>query len=250
MKSEKRVLDIVVLSDVHLGSFGCHADELCEYLKSIETKKLILNGDIIDGWVFKKNFFPESHFAVLRKIMKMVKNGTEVYYITGNHDDFLRKFDSFKMLNFSKVDKLVLEIDGKKYWFFHGDVFDIAMTGKIGKFISRIGGKAYELIIFFNRMLNKILNFFGRPSYSLSAKIKESVKKAVIYVNDFEEMSCEHAIKQGYDYVVNGHIHQPSIRTFENEGGKVIYMNSGDYVENLTSLEYSCGVWSIHKFSK
>ena len=180
----------------------------------------------------------------------MVKNDTQVYYITGNHDEFLRKFESFSFQNFHKLDKLILKVDGKTLWFFHGDVFDIAMQSKIGKLISRIGGKMYDWLIFVNRITNKILNFFGRPNYSLSKKVKDSVKRAVIYVQNFEQLSCEHAIRQGYDVVVNGHIHQPSIRNFENEEGKVLYLNSGDWVENLTSLEYSAGNWSLFTYPK
>jgi len=246
----KRQVEICVISDIHLGSYGCHAEELNNYIKSIKPKILILNGDIFDGYVFNKKYFPTSHFEFIRNVLTLIKKGTEVYYITGNHDEFMRNFDEMSMLNLHKLDKLVLSIDGKNYWFFHGDVFDISMQGGIGKMVAKIGGQAYDLLIYINKWINKFLKAIGRNPYSLSKKVKDSVKKAVVYVRNYEEMSCEHAIKQGYDYVVNGHIHQPSIRNFTNSEGSVTYMNSGDWIENLTSLEYQDGKWSIYKYQE
>jgi UDP-2,3-diacylglucosamine pyrophosphatase LpxH len=242
---KKRDIDICVISDVHIGSYGCHAEELNNYLKSINPKMLILNGDIFDAWNFSNRNFKIEHIKLIRTFLKFIKDGKEVYYISGNHDEFMRNFDEISMLNLHKLDKLVLTIDGKKYWFFHGDVFDISMQGGIGKMVAKIGGQAYDLLIYINKWINKFLKVIGKSPYSLSKKVKDSVKKAVVYVRNYEEMSCEHAIKQGYDYVVNGHIHQPSIRNFKNNEGSVIYMNSGDYVENLTSLEYNNGEWTI-----
>ena len=246
----KRGVEICVISDIHLGSYGCHAEELNNYIKSIKPKILILNGDVFDGYVFNRKYFPKSHFEFIRNVLTLIKKGTEVYYITGNHDEFMRNFDEMSMLNLHKLDKLVLTIDDKNYWFFHGDVFDISMQGGIGKMLAKIGGQAYDLLIYINKWINKFLKVIGKSPYSLSKKVKDSVKKAVVYVRNYEEMSCEHAIKQGYDYVVNGHIHQPSIRNFKNNEGSVIYMNSGDWIENLTSLEYQDGKWSIYKYQE
>jgi UDP-2,3-diacylglucosamine pyrophosphatase LpxH len=242
----KRKVEVVVLSDIHLGSYGCHAKELNEYLKSIDPDILILNGDIMDGYVFNKNYFPVEHFEVIKNILSMLKRGTKVYYIPGNHDDFLRELDDIHMDNLHKVDKLILELDGKTHWFFHGDVFDMSMQGKLGKSLAKIGGQAYDMIILINRIMNKLLVLLNKKPYSLSKKIKDNVKSAVKYVSDFEEMSCEHAIKQGFDVVVNGHIHQPKINTHTNPKGSVVYLNSGDYVENLSSLEYNNKQWKIH----
>lgn len=247
---KKREMEICVISDVHIGSYGCHAEELNNYLKSINPKILILNGDIFDAWNFSNKNFKIDHINLIRTFLKFIKDGKQVYYISGNHDEFMRSFDEISMLNLHKLDKLVLEIDGKSYWFFHGDVFDISMQGKFGKIISKIGGQAYDLIIYFNKILNKLLKLMGKEPYSLSKKIKNSVKKAVVYVRDYEQMSCEHAIKQGYDYVVNGHIHQYSIRKYKNNEGEVIYMNSGDWVENLTSLEYVDNQWKIFHYNE
>ena len=246
----KKELDICVISDIHLGSYGCHAEELNHYIKSIKPKILILNGDIFDGYVFNRKYFPTSHFEFVRNVLTLIKKGTEVYYITGNHDQFMRNFDEMSMLNLHKLDKLVLNIDNKKYWFFHGDVFDISMQGTFGKMLSTFGGQAYDLLIYINKWFNKFLKLIGKQPYSLSKVVKDSVKKAVIYVRNYEDMSCEHAIKQGYDYVVNGHIHQPSIRLHKNDEGEVVYMNSGDWIENLTSLEYVDGKWTIYKYNQ
>ena len=121
---KKRKVEICVISDVHLGTYGCHASELLDYLDSIKPKILILNGDIIDIWQFRKSYFPKSYLKVVKKLISFTSKGTKVYYITGNHDEMLRKFSDTHMGNFSLIDKLVLNLDGKKAWFFHGDVFD------------------------------------------------------------------------------------------------------------------------------
>jgi UDP-2,3-diacylglucosamine pyrophosphatase LpxH len=245
---DKRNLEIVVISDIHLGTYGCHAEELNNYLNSIKTKKLILNGDIFEGYVFERKNFDKHQFEFIRIILKFLKKGTEVYYLTGNHDDFLRDFDDLNFQNFHKSDKLILEIKGEKYWIFHGDIFDMSVQGKLGKFLTFIGGKSYDFIIYINRKLNQILKKIGKKPFSLSKKIKDNVKTAVKFINDFEKTSCEHAINQKFDYVINGHIHEPKIINYVNESGSVIYMNSGDFVENLSSLEYDGDSWKIFKF--
>ena len=242
-----RNCDVVVISDVHLGTYGCHAEELLYYLKSIQTKLLILNGDIIDGWNFSKNYFPESHFALLQYIIKLLQSGTQIVYITGNHDDFLRKYSDLELGNLLIVDKYILELEGKTYWFFHGDVFDFSIQG-LNRITAKIGGKAYDFLILMNQFLNRILISLGRERYSLSKKIKNVVKNALQFIQDFEEKACINAIAHGYHYVVCGHIHCPKYKKFSNEDGEVIYMNSGDWVENLSSLEYEDGTWKIFQF--
>ena len=125
--NKKRPIDVVVISDVHLGTYGCHAKELLKYLKSINPKIIILNGDIIDIWQFSKRYWPKSHMKVIKYIIGWISQGKEIYYITGNHDEMLRKFVGFKLGSFVIKNKIVLELDGKKAWFFHGDVFDVTM---------------------------------------------------------------------------------------------------------------------------
>jgi UDP-2,3-diacylglucosamine pyrophosphatase LpxH len=238
---------LAVISDVHLGTYGCHADELITYLNSIQPKKLILNGDIIDIWQFSKRYFPPSHLKVLRKIIGMASRGTEVYYITGNHDEMLRKFSDTSMGNFKIMNKLVLNLDGKKAWIFHGDVFDVSIQN--AKWLAKLGGYGYDLLILINSSLNWCLAKMGREKYSLSKKIKNSVKGAVKYINDFEKTAAELAIENEYDYVVCGHIHQPKKEIYENKYGRCTYLNSGDWVENLTALEYSFKRWKIYHYN-
>ena len=243
---ERRKLDLVVISDVHLGTYGCHAKELVRYLKSIDPKVLILNGDIIDIWQFRKRYFPKSHLKVLKEILKIATKGNKVYYLTGNHDEFLRKFSDLELDNFCLLDKLVLNLGEKKAWFFHGDVFDASIQN--AKWLAKLGGWGYDLLILLNRFINWILEKMGREKYSLSKKIKKSVKKAVSFIGDFEETAIELAISNQYDYVLCGHIHQPQIREATTAKGSCVYLNSGDWIENLTSLEWNRGDWTLFHY--
>ncbi|WP_289046198.1 UDP-2,3-diacylglucosamine diphosphatase [uncultured Olleya sp.] len=243
----KRKVEIVVISDVHLGTYGCHAKQLLTYLSSVEPKHLILNGDIIDIWQFSKRYFPKSHMQVIKKIVSLATKGTKVTYITGNHDEMLRKFTDSEIGNISIVNKLVLELDGKKAWFFHGDVFDASIQN--AKWLAKLGGYGYDLLILFNRFINWILVTLGKERYSLSKKIKNSVKGAVKYISNFETTATDLAIENGYDYVVCGHIHQPKNEIIETKRGKTTYLNSGDWVENFTALEYQFKRWKLYKYS-
>lgn len=248
MYSKKRAVEIVVISDVHLGTYGCHAAELLDYLKTIKPKILILNGDIIDIWQFRKSYFPKSHLKIIKKILDFTSKGTQVYYITGNHDEMLRKFSDTKMGNFAILDKLVLEIDGKKAWFFHGDIFDNSVHH--AKWIAKLGGIGYDYLILLNRFINWCLVRMGKEPYSLSKKVKASVKKAVKFISDFETTAADLAIDNQYDYVVCGHIHEPKIEERKNKKGYTTYMNSGDWIENLTALEYNKKRWRLYQYEK
>lgn len=245
---KKRKVEIVVISDVHLGTYGSKAKELVQYLESIQPKTLILNGDIVDIWQFSKHYFPESHIRVIKAITSMLANGTEVFYITGNHDEMLRKFKGFQLSNFKIVNKLVLPLKTGKAWFFHGDVFDNTM--KHSKWIAKLGGKGYDLLILINNLVNWISSRLGKGRISLSKKVKDSVKGVSNFVNWFEDTASEIAIENGYTYVICGHIHQPKIKKFKNKNDEqVTYLNSGDWVENMTSLEYNRGKWRIYYHS-
>lgn len=243
--THKRDLQVSIISDLHLGTFGCHANDIVRYLKEINPKILVLNGDIIDIWQFRKKYFPPSHMQVIREILKMMEAGTLVYYITGNHDEALRKYSGTRVGNLLLDDKLVLELDGKKTWIFHGDVFDSTTKGS-AKIVAKLGGHGYDFLIWLNHWTNQILSFFGKEKMSFSKKIKNSVKKAVSWIADFELTAAELAIDKGFDFVVCGHIHQPQMRKITNNKGEVTYLNSGDWIENLTALEYNKGEWSIH----
>lgn len=244
---ERRPLEVVVISDLHLGTYGCHAKEIVQYLKSIAPQLLILNGDIIDGWQFSKNYFPASHMQVIKEIMSLMDKGTRVIYITGNHDEMLRRYSNIRLGSFQLADKIVLEINGKKTWIFHGDVFDTTTKGG-AKILAKLGGHGYDLLIILNRMINHLLQFFGQEKMSFSKKIKNSVKQAVSWIGDFEQTAAELAIEKKYDYVICGHIHQPQKRLIETKYGSVRYLNSGDWIENLTSLEYTDGEWNIYQY--
>lgn len=246
---KKRNVEIVVVSDVHLGTYGSRANELVSYLESINPKTLVLNGDIIDIWQFSKHYFPESHMRVVKAIMSLLTEGTIVYYVTGNHDEMLRKFKGLKLGNFHIVNKVVLTLPTGKAWIFHGDVFDTTM--KHSKWLAKLGGKGYDLLILLNTFINWVSLKFGRGRVSLSKKVKDSVKGIIKYVNDFEGTAAEIAMENNYTYVICGHIHQPKIREFSNErGNKVTYLNSGDWVENMTSLEYNAKKWRIFDYQK
>jgi UDP-2,3-diacylglucosamine pyrophosphatase LpxH len=242
----KREIDIAVISDVHLGTYGCHAKELLKYLKSIKPKMLILNGDIIDIWQFSKRYWPETHMKVVRKLMKFVAEGVPVYYLTGNHDELLRKFADMHMGGFHLQNKLVLELDGKKAWFFHGDIFDVTMQHS--KWLAKLGAVGYDSLILINSMVNWGLKLLGREKMSFSKKIKAQFKDAVKFINSFEDTAAELAAQNGYGYVVCGHIHQPENRIIHTPEGQVNYLNSGDWVENLTALEYTNKEWTIFKY--
>lgn len=242
---KKRKVEVVVISDVHLGTFGCHARELFDYLSSVKPKILILNGDIIDIWQFRKSYFPASHLKVIKKFISLSSKGTKVYYLTGNHDEFLRKFTDLHLGNLSLLNKLILNLDGKKAWIFHGDVFDASINH--AKWLAKLGGWGYDILILINRFLNWILAKMNKEPYSLSKKIKDNVKSAVKFITNFENVCIELAIENQYDYVICGHIHEPKIALVETEKGKTTYLNSGDWIENLTALEYNNKKWKIHK---
>lgn len=242
----KREVDLVIISDVHLGTYGCHAKELLSYLKSIKPKKIILNGDIIDIWQFSKSYWPESHMKVMRRIMKFVSEGVPVYYLTGNHDEMLRKFADLKIGSFRLLNKMVLNLDGNKAWIFHGDVFDVTMQNS--KWLAKLGAIGYDSLILLNSFTNWFLTSMGREKMSFSKRIKAKLKDAVKFINDFENTASDLAIDKGYKYVICGHIHQPEMRTIISAKGNVLYLNSGDWVESLTALEYHKGQWSIYKY--
>jgi UDP-2,3-diacylglucosamine pyrophosphatase LpxH len=244
----KRKLKLVVVSDIHLGTYGCQAKAINKYLKSVDPEILVLNGDIIDIWQFSKHYWPKSHMKVVQRIFKMLSNGTKIYYLTGNHDEMLRKFTDFNLGNLEVLNKLVLELDGKKAWFFHGDVFDISM--KHSKWLAKLGGLGYDLLI----ILNSIVNFvsekiFNQGRFSFSKRVKQGFKSAIKFIDDFEETTVQIALEKKYDYVICGHIHQPLIKKVESDKGTVTYLNSGDWVENLTALEYNDKEWTLFHYN-
>lgn len=248
MKKGKRQIDIIVISDVHLGTYGCRAKELLHYLKSVKPKIVVLNGDIIDIWQFSKSYWPKSHMKVIKHLMNWLSKGVKVYYVTGNHDEMLRKFEGFKMGSFQIVNKIVLELDNnEKAWIFHGDVFDVTMQHS--KWLAKLGAVGYDSLIMINSLANWISErVFNKGKLSFSKKLKNSVKSAVKFINSFEQTAADIGISNNYQYVVCGHIHHPEMRLIEQENGKIMYLNSGDWIENLSALEYHNGNWTLFRF--
>jgi UDP-2,3-diacylglucosamine pyrophosphatase LpxH len=247
-KKRKRDVDLVILSDIHLGTYGCHAEELLRYLKTIKAKRFILNGDIIDMWQFSKRYWPKTHMQVIKHITGLLARNTKITYLPGNHDEMLRKFAGFRIGTFHIDNKAVVKLAGKRAWIFHGDVFDVTM--KYSKWLAKLGAIGYDTLIVINTVVNWILTRVGREKISLSKRVKDSVKTAVKFINDFERIAAEIAIENGYDYVICGHIHHPEIKQIKTEKGRVTYLNSGDWVENLTALEYNAGAWSIYRYQE
>jgi|SRR6218665_237881 len=242
---QKRPVDVAVISDLHLGTYACRAKEFVSYLNSIEPRLLILNGDIIDGWQFSKHYFPQHHITAIQQIFHLLSTGTRIIYITGNHDETLRRYADLHLGNFQLADKVVIEIDGKMNWIFHGDVFDHT-TANSAKFWGKLGSNGYALLLGFNKMINKFMRMIGKEKLSLSKSIMEQFHKRFVRIDAFETMIAEIAIEKKYDCVICGHIHQPGKRLFTNEKGTVTYMNSGDWVEHMTALEYYNNDWHLY----
>lgn len=245
---QQREIEIVVLSDIHLGTYGCHAKELLQYLKSVKPKMLILNGDIIDIWQFNKRYWPSAHMQVVKHIIELIAQEVPVYFIPGNHDEMLRKFKDFQLGSLKITNKLSLTLNGNRVWVFHGDVFDVVMQHS--KWLAKLGAIGYDTLILINRAANFFSQKINRKNLSLSKKIKNSVKGAVKFVNQFESTVTHIAAENNYQYVICGHIHQPEIRTMATKFGPVVYMNSGDWIENLSALEFEDGQWKLYKYNE
>jgi UDP-2,3-diacylglucosamine pyrophosphatase LpxH len=228
----------IIMSDLHLGARQSQTDKIIKFLDENESDKLILNGDIIDGWALKGNGkWTKDCTKIFRRFMKMSEKDTKVIYIRGNHDDFLKDFIPFTLNNINIVRKYVHEgLDGRTYFCFHGDVLDFVIME--ARWLAIIGGWSYDFIIRLNTFYNYIRKKLNLPYHSLANTIKQSVKGAINFVSDFEENAKGLTKEKGYDVAVCGHIHHPKL---END-----YMNSGDFCENSTCLveDYN-GEWKI-----
>jgi UDP-2,3-diacylglucosamine pyrophosphatase LpxH len=246
---QKRTLRVrtVILSDVHLGTPDCKAREVNHFLKHTHCEKLILNGDIIDGWRLKQSgYWPKSHTRFVREILKkMEKRDTRVVYLRGNHDDVLRKFIPIAFENFRIVEDHVHEAaDGKRYFVLHGDVFDTITKNFV--FLAYLGDWGYRALMRLNRLYNRWRAWRGKEYYSISKAIKARVKQAVSHVSNFEQHIAELAKRRGCTGVICGHIHTPADRMI----GNVRYLNSGDWVESLTAIvEHFDGRFELIEFS-
>lgn len=222
------------ISDVHLGSKGCSAGELLDFLDNVKYDTLILNGDIIDGWRLKsKWFFPQQHVNVIRKILSASRKGKNIIFIPGNHDEFLRDYHDYELVmgNIQIVNKLEYVTRGKKFLVVHGDAFDNIV--KYHKWIAVLGDVGYNLLITFNQIVNKFRDFMGWKRWSVSKYLKQQVKEAANFIFDFEETASKAAQKR-FEGIICGHIHHPEIKLIGNEN--TLYMNSGDWVETCSWL--------------
>jgi UDP-2,3-diacylglucosamine pyrophosphatase LpxH len=246
MNDDIRKLDLAVISDVHLATLASKAKSLLKYLKSIQPKMLVLNGDIIDSWRFSRNYFPKSHLKVIRQIVKMIEKGTEVVYITGNHDDVFRKFNNTRLGNFSIVNQLELTIGDQKIWIFHGDVFDRIIHHSPG--LAKFGAAAYGLLTGFNRLLNALFRLFGGKEMILYKSMKYRILKEKKILTNFEMAIANAAMSKNIDLVICGHTHIPADKTTVTDKGTVRYINCGDWVENYTAAECLDGHWKLNYF--
>lgn len=243
----KNTCKTIVISDVHLGTKGSKSRELVRFLKQYQCENLILNGDIIDGWQLRKSGkWKRKHTRFFTRILKMIEQeGTKVTYIRGNHDDFLNQILPFTMGNLTIQRDMIYESFGKKYYVVHGDIFD-SITSQF-KWIARLGDMGYTFLLWLNRQYNYRRKKKGLPYYSLSQAIKSKVKKAVKYIDDYENQLASMARYKQCDGIICGHIHQPAMKELEG----ITYLNSGDWVESLTALiEDLNGEWSLVYYSE
>lgn len=241
-QANERAVDLVVLSDLHLGTRNCQGDAILHYLQSVRPRHVVLCGDVVDIIAKDRNYWPESHMHVIRKIMKFATEGIEVTYITGNHDIQLRQYSGFELGNIKLVDRLELALDGKRTLFIHGDVFDISVG--LG-FQRMVGGWSYNALMWANRQINWVRSWFGKPPFSLAGYIKRNLGQAGKYIDRFRSQAIEYASEEGFDAIVCGHIHAPRIDDGVDTAG-VRYLNSGDWVDSCTALEFDAGTWRLH----
>ncbi len=232
----------VWISDIHLGTAGCNAALLLDFLKSVECEKLYLVGDIVDGWKLRKGWYwPALHNDVVRAVLKMAKHGTHVVYVPGNHDEMLRDFVGLHFGDVELVDEDVhVTADGRRLLVLHGDQFDNVVL--YARWLAFLGDGAYTLLLQSNGAVNWVRRRFGLPYWSLAAHMKKRVKNAVQFISRYEEVVAQAAADRHVDGVVCGHIHSAEIRAF----GDVTYYNDGDWVESCTALvEHGDGFMEI-----
>jgi UDP-2,3-diacylglucosamine pyrophosphatase LpxH len=220
------------ISDIHLGTSGCQAEYLLDFLKHNEAETFYLVGDIIDGWRLKKSWYwPQAHNDVVQKILRKVRKGSEVFYIPGNHDEVARQFIGMTFGDIQIRNEMIhITANGKRLWITHGDLFDSVM--QYAKWLAYLGDSAYTIILVINRWFNNIRIKLGFQYWSLSQFLKHKVKNAVSFIADFEAIMAREARKRKCDGVVCGHIHKAEIRDIDG----LLYCNDGDWVESLTAL--------------
>jgi len=220
------------ISDLHIGTPGCQAHALLDFLKRTECETLFLVGDIIDGWQLRRNWYwPQAHNDVVQKLLRKARKGTKVIFVPGNHDEFARAFVGHNFGGVDVAEEWIHETaDGRRLWVMHGDLFDGVI--QCAKWLAHVGDSLYEFTLRLNRHLNSLRARMGLPYWSLSKYLKLKVKRAVSYVGDFENAVAREARKRGMHGVVCGHIHHAELREIDG----IVYANDGDWVESLTAL--------------
>ncbi|HSM46382.1 MAG TPA: UDP-2,3-diacylglucosamine diphosphatase [Draconibacterium sp.] len=243
-----REIEVAVISDIHLATHACKPKKVLKYLKSIQPKTLVLNGDIIDSWRFSRNYFPKPQLKVIRQLIKMMEKGVQVYYITGNHDEFLRKFSQTQIGNLRIVNQLILDLDGSKTWIFHGDIFDNVIHQT--KWLAKLGAATYGMLTMLNQIVNRFLQWIGKPEIIIYKKIKKYTVREKINPSSFESAIGNSAFQQGYQTVICGHTHIPKEKQLTISGQKIQYLNCGDWVEHFTAAEYCNSNWSLFYYNE
>lgn len=222
----------IFISDLHLGTPGCQADALLDFLKENSSDNLYLIGDIIDGWQLRRKWYwPQAHNDVVQKLLKRARKGTKVIFVPGNHDEFAREFVDHHFGGIEVLDHASHTLlDGRKLWLVHGDYFDAVV--QYAKWLAIVGDYLYEFTLRMNRHFNRVRAQLGMRYWSLSAYLKNKVKKALNFITDFENAVAHEAKKRGFDGVVCGHIHKAEMREIEG----ILYCNDGDWVESRSAL--------------
>jgi UDP-2,3-diacylglucosamine pyrophosphatase LpxH len=239
--SSPRNVDLVVISDVHLGTRSCKAEQLDAYLASVAPGELILNGDIVDLREAHKRYWPAAHQAVMRRILAIAAAGVPVHYITGNHDEALRRFTPFVAGGVQLVDQLERTLDGRRTLIVHGDGIEAGMP--VNRVVRRVGCTLYHAV----RGLERWIARMRLPAPELVSALK-STAKATAHIASYEEACAASARARGYDAIVTGHIHAANLRDVDHPDGSVRYLNSGDWCDSLTALEHHAGAWRLMRF--
>lgn len=222
----------IFISDVHLGTKDCRAEQLLAFLDSVHTEHLYLVGDILDIWSLRRKWYwPASHSAIVEKILRLDASGTRVIFVPGNHDELFRPWSGLRFGGVEIVNEAMhITADGKRCLVVHGDEYDAVVTN--AKLITMLGDWLYYVLLWFNRSFNRIRARFGRPYWSLAGFVKKRVKSVLNFVTSFETCLVRGAREKGADAVICGHIHRPQIRPI----GDILYLNCGDWVENCTAI--------------
>jgi UDP-2,3-diacylglucosamine pyrophosphatase LpxH len=223
------------ISDLHLGTPGCQARLLLDFLRNTESDYLYLVGDIVDGWQLRRRWFwPQAHNDVVQKVLRKARKGTSVVFIPGNHDEFVRHFLALSFGGIDvRADVIHTTADGRRLLVIHGDLFDAVV--QCARWLAFVGDRLHNVVLHLNRWLNALRARLGFPYWSLALYLKHRIKNAVSYISDFERAVAEEAHRRGVDGVVCGHIHKAEIREIDG----VLYCNDGDWVESLTALDES-----------